>query len=584
MVRQNPREGKYTNDGHGAVQGGLAPDRRLRHHPVMGADTAVDLVSRGHEALARGDWESARDAFAAAVDLSPDPEASDGLGRTLWWFGDVDGAIDHRERAYAAFRKRGDAVRAARIALWLAREYVEAIGNEPAGNGWLARAQGLLRDVEPGPAHGWLELTWGSRSFDPNQMRAHAEAALETARRSKDAELEASALALLGRALLLGGEFDAGVTALDESMVAATAGEVSDPLVFGDICCVVTLACEESGELERLMRWNDVIETYMSRHLHGALISFCGTCGAEFFQAKGDLETAERCLVEALGALKGTGHRSRCIHPAAKLAELRMLQGRIEEAERLLAGYQDLPESLGASVGIHRLKGEHAVAAGLLLRRLNQVGDTIVAVPLLSTLVEVQLAHGTVDEARATAGRLASLADRFAHPRVTAIAALAAGRVARSSGEAAARDHLEGALSAFERLEMPLEAARTRVELARAMQKDDPDVAGREARVALETFERLGAGREGEEAAAIVREVGGPARTGPKDVGVLTARELEVLGLLGEGLTNAEISARLYISTKTAGNHVSNLLAKLHLRSRQEAAAYAVRSAGERGT
>jgi DNA-binding CsgD family transcriptional regulator len=550
----------------------------------MGTDTAVDLVSRGQEALAQGDWESARDAFAAAVDLSPDPEASDGLGRTLWWLGDVDGAIDHRERAYAAFRKRGDAVRAARIALWLAREYVEAIGNEPAGNGWLARAQGLLRDVEPGPAHGWLELTRGSRSFDPNQMRAHAEAALETAGRSRDAELEASALALLGRALLLGGEFDAGVTALDESMVAATAGEVSDPVVFGDICCVVTLACEESGELERLMRWNDVIETYMSRHLHGALISFCGTCGAEFFQARGDLETAERCLVEALGALEGTGHRSRCIHPAAKLAELRMLQGRIEEAERLLAGHEDLSESLGASVGIHRLRGEHAIAAGLLLRRLNQVGDTIVAVPLLSTLVEVQLAHGTVDDARATAGRLASLADRFAHPRLTAIAALAAGRVARSSGEADARDHLEGALSAFERLEMPLEAARTRVELARAIRKEDPEVAGREARVAREALERLGAHREADEAAAIVREVGGPARTGPKEVGLLTARELEVLGLLGEGLTNAEIAARLYISTKTAGNHVSNLLAKLHLRSRQEAAAYAVRSAGERAT
>jgi DNA-binding CsgD family transcriptional regulator len=548
----------------------------------MGADTAVDLVSRGHEALASGDWESARDAFAAAVELGPDPEASDGLGRTLWWLGDVDGAIDHRERAYASFRKRGDAVRAARIALWLAREYVEAIGNEPAGNGWLARAQGLLRDVERGPTHGWLDLTLGSRSFDPKEMRALAETALGMARRSGDAELEASALALLGRALLLGGEFDAGVTALDESMVAATAGEVSDPVVFGDICCVVTLACEESGELERLMRWNDVIETYMSRHLHGALISFCGTCGAEFFQAKGDLATAERCLVEALGALEGTGHRSRCIHPAAKLAELRMLQGRIEEAERLLAGYEDLPESLGASVGIHRLKGEHAVAAALLLRRLNEVGDTIVAVPLLSTLVEVQLAHGTVDDASATADRLASLADRFAHPRLTAIAALAAGRVARSSGQADARDHLEGALVAFERLELPLEAARARVELARAIRPDDPDVAGREARVALETFERLGADREADAAAAIVREVGGTARTGPKDVGLLTARELEVLGLLGEGLTNAEIAARLYISTKTAGNHVSNLLAKLHLRSRQEAAAYAVRSAGER--
>jgi len=147
-----------------------------------------------------------------------------------------------------------------------------------------------------------------------------------------------------------------------------------------------------------------------------------------------------------------------------------------------------------------------------------------------------------------------------------------------------ARGHLERALTGFERLEMPLEAARTRLELALAIRQDDPDVAGREARVAREAFERLGADREADEAAAIVREVGGPARTGPKDIGLLTAREQEVLGLLGEGLTNAEIAARLYISTKTAGNHVSNLLAKLHLRSRQEAAAYAVRSAGERAT
>jgi DNA-binding NarL/FixJ family response regulator len=104
-------------------------------------------------------------------------------------------------------------------------------------------------------------------------------------------------------------------------------------------------------------------------------------------------------------------------------------------------------------------------------------------------------------------------------------------------------------------------------------------VAGREARVALESFERLGAGREVDEAAALLRELGGPRRTGAKYLGLLTAREVEVLRLLGEGLSNAEIAARLFISTKTAGNHVSNLLAKLHLRSRQEAAAYAVRFA-----
>ncbi|HZB78853.1 MAG TPA: response regulator transcription factor, partial [Actinomycetota bacterium] len=397
-----------------------------------------------------------------------------------------------------------------------------------------------------------------------------------------DPDLEASALALLGRAMLLAGEFEAGIAALDEAMVVVTGGEVADPVVFGDVCCVVTQACEESGELERLFKWNEVIESYMARHLHGPLISFCGSCGAEFFQAKGDFEMAERCVADALGALEGTGHRSRCIHPAAKLAELRILQGRIEEAERLLTGYEDLPEALGASVAIHRLKGEHAVAASLLLRRLNEVGDTVVAVPLLSTLVEVQLVQGNVDEARSTAARIGALASSSRHPRLAAVTALAEGRIALSADEADARGHLERALEGFGRLEMPLEAARARAALARALRNEDPDVAGREARVALESFERLGAGREADEAAALVRELGGPKRTGPKDLGLLTAREVEILRLLGEGLSNAEIAARLYISTKTAGNHVSNLLAKLHLRSRQEAAAYAVRSAGER--
>ena len=70
-------------------------------------------------------------------------------------------------------------------------------------------------------------------------------------------------------------------------------------------------------------------------------------------------------------------------------------------------------------------------------------------------------------------------------------------------------------------------------------------------------FRRLGADREADAAAALVRDLGGPARTGPKEAGLLTRREREVVHLLAEGLSNAEIAARLYISTKTAGHHVS---------------------------
>jgi DNA-binding NarL/FixJ family response regulator len=57
----------------------------------------------------------------------------------------------------------------------------------------------------------------------------------------------------------------------------------------------------------------------------------------------------------------------------------------------------------------------------------------------------------------------------------------------------------------------------------------------------------------------------------------LTARELEVLGLLAEGLRNAEIAERLVLSEKTVGHHVSAVLRKLDVRSRGEAATKALR-------
>jgi len=60
--------------------------------------------------------------------------------------------------------------------------------------------------------------------------------------------------------------------------------------------------------------------------------------------------------------------------------------------------------------------------------------------------------------------------------------------------------------------------------------------------------------------------------------GDLTAREREVATLLAEGVTNAELARRLYISPKTAAVHVSNILMKLGMGSRAEVAAWAVRT------
>jgi len=91
---------------------------------------------------------------------------------------------------------------------------------------------------------------------------------------------------------------------------------------------------------------------------------------------------------------------------------------------------------------------------------------------------------------------------------------------------------------------------------------------------AAELLARWGGWRV-DELHAVQRRLGvGPGVDGPS---ALTPREREVVELLAEGLTNAELAARLFISPKTAAVHVSNILAKLGMASRSEVAAFAVR-------
>src|SRR5262249_49706018 len=74
----------------------------------------------------------------------------------------------------------------------------------------------------------------------------------------------------------------------------------------------------------------------------------------------------------------------------------------------------------------------------------------------------------------------------------------------------------------------------------------------------------------------LVEELKG-AHAAADALAALTEREVEVLRLVGEGLSNAEIAARLIISEKTAKSHISNILSKLHLADRTQAAVYAWR-------
>ena len=96
------------------------------------------------------------------------------------------------------------------------------------------------------------------------------------------------------------------------------------------------------------------------------------------------------------------------------------------------------------------------------------------------------------------------------------------------------------------------------------------------ARVAHEALHGMQAGREAPRAGALVSEP--DAATSPEAGTVLTPRELDVLKLIAQGLSNPDIAQRLFLSEHTVHRHLANILRKLGLSSRAAAAAWGVRA------
>jgi DNA-binding CsgD family transcriptional regulator len=531
------------------------------------------LIADGDQALSEGAWGRARDRFEAALAEEKSAEGLDGLARALWWLNRPAEAINARIQAYALFRRAGDPLRAVRIALWLVQEYPAVHGNEPAADGWLARAEHLLSDLDDVPERGHLELARAQRCLDPAVAIGHDEAALELARRLGDADLELSSLSQLGLSEIALGQVDEGMRHLDEAMAAATGDEAATAETVARTCCSLVLACDLAGDPDRLRQWGHVVAGYVHRHNELPLLNFCPSCETDLLTSSARPGDAEEELVHALAELAGSDRRSRCVDPAVRLAQLHITAGRIEDAEDVLVGYSGSSSAVRAGAAIRLARGEPAAAAALLDRQLSVVNRSgLLAVPLLAQLVEARLANGDAEQARTAAEEVERIAVQTGNARARAIAVAAAGRVARTTGAPNAAGLLERAVESFHRLRMPCEEARSRLELAEALRDRAGVLAVVEARAALTAFERLGARWEADRAAAVLRELGVHGRTGPKNIGLLTEREQEVLRLVTLGLTNRQIGTRLFLSAKTVEHHVGAVLRKLGVKTRTEAA------------
>src|SRR6266536_866829 len=228
-------------------------------------DGLAGLLTRGQSALGSGDWAAARACFEEAARLGNPAEALDGLAQALFSQGDYAGAIDRGEQAFAAFRARGEDVRAAVCARLVGYLHGVVYGNGAAMRGWMGRAVRLIEAVGDCPERARIELTRATIAADPAARERHLSAAVEIAQRHGNTDLVFDAMSQQGLNLVAAGDVDAGMALLDEALAAVAAGEVRDLVSVGAMYCKMLHACELTSDARRAQDWLVLADRFVER-------------------------------------------------------------------------------------------------------------------------------------------------------------------------------------------------------------------------------------------------------------------------------------------------------------------------------
>jgi len=543
-------------------------------------DTPAE-VDRGRDLYARGSWHEAWEAlYRSDRETTLEPADLERLATAAYLTGRDEESADAWARAHQAYLGRAEVERAVRCAFWLAFGLLQK-GERARGGGWISRAVRLLEECGSDCVErGYLFLPDGLKRIGMGDGEGALACFSEAARigeRFGDPDLSALALHSRGRVLIRMGEVDTGVALLDEAMAAVEARELS-PLVVGDVYCSVIEGCVEIFDLGRAREWTAAL-THWCESQPG-LVPYRGQClvrRAEIMQLHGEwpaaLDEVERAC-EFLARPPGEPAAGSAYYQRAELCRLRGEFAEAEEAYKEASRWGRKPQP-----GLARLrlaKGDGESASASLRRALDEGKDRHVRARLLPAYVETMLATGHLADARTAAEELGRIADVLDQPLLRATADQAEGAVLLAEGDPrAALSKLRAALSGWQEIGAPYEAARTRVLMGRACRElGDRDGGEVELEAARRAFRDLGAAPDVARVEALTRsDTTGPER-GPRPGG-LTPRELEILRHVAAGKTNRAIARELFISEKTVARHVSNIFLKLGLSTRSAATAWA---------
>ncbi|MFJ7343762.1 ATP-binding protein [Streptomyces sp. NPDC101110] len=519
--------------------------------------------------------------------------------------GERERALKITKRALRLLEDEDDPLRTAWF--WIQRSRL--VQRLARGDGWqeIATAQELVRGLPPSEVHAEVLATvahWSMLREPGAEALTAAERAVEYARMVGADEIESNARLTLGGLMVEAGQTEAGLAHMyevrDEVVARGLAAVVGRSHVnlpstlegIGRSEEAVTILREGlrltsrmglteaegwvrgnlAESLISLGRWDEAAEAAVSAQRQGQTAAPYGSgAGSLAFLAlaRGQVSEAARHLAEARASYGPHDPMPQhdlpisCLTIAVAAAEDRLADARAELARTLESGFP-LGTQRYAWPLLLRAATAEADARALPAAREGReqvLGGILCAVKRLTTHVPVWLAHEQWVRAE----------------------------LHRAEGRSTP-DTWSDVVTAFETLGRPYDLARVRYRLAESLLTgsgdDERDRATELLRLAHSVARHLGAAPLADAATALARRARlplapvtgpGPASADPADALRLTTRERDVLRLVAAGHTNRRIAEELFISPKTASVHVSNILGKLGVSGRGEAAAVAHR-------
>lgn len=537
-------------------------DRRAGEEACASARAGLDLARRLDR---REVVDELAGAYAEACERAG--RAEDALAA---WLAAADGATDPRARARRLTR--------AAVVTW-------ELGRIADAYAFLDAADRVLAAVPPGPEHAGVaeaRVRFAHRAgdlaaLDENMARLAGLGRSAGSGRSRAFML----LARMGLAINTGRYLD-GLGVADEVVALARhqelmlAGEaLLRPLTLVQLCWGDLAAARASaGEGICLARQTGVPALeIMHRTLRAVADMLAGDWPAALRATSEDLDLAQR-IGAARGAALALAAQGivlvRCGHldeAAERVSDARQLFGGRSGADRHVFSMVDLVEGMVA-LARHEVDRALDIAVG-------KAADYPSFPPLaLAFLGEAQAAAGDATGALDTASRLAGLGPGAPYPAALAawVSGLAAGARRDPAGAAGALGQLDAAIAGFADLGMPYEEAVARLDRARVRCAAgyDADAVARDVAETLQMLDRMQARPQSDRARAVLRELGRhPAAAAREhEPRWLSLRQEEVARLVAQGLSNAEVAERLYISTRTVTTHLQNIYRRLELPSR----------------